>query len=119
MLNIDAKYPWLLELRMVQVEGNDMMNEYDFIHTRSKTLIVADLLTNIKKHTPGLNYLSVFLLTILRVYCQCKPGKNFLLYTDREKIKESCFNILDSIIERVMISHGELIEDIDVKDHIH
>jgi len=120
----DIKFDWILgnradprwsnTLEQVLVQGTKFMWEVAFFHKPSKTLILVDLLENIGddyKHPTGL-YLRIWWKTIFRMWNNPKAAPEYQMgWGDKSVVRSSLQKIIAWNPERVILAHGELIED--------
>ncbi len=100
---------WATELDQAEVRGNVFFSEIVFLHRASRTLIVADLVENLDRETA-----STFGRTLARLFgVGSKPvaSPEHRLYTnDAPAAAESLERIRSWDFERIVLSHGGLIE---------
>jgi len=101
--------PWLDTLDQMGVDGLEAISEVVFFHRPSRTLVTTDLLFN--EHDPD-GWLT-------RAYLWWnglldKPGISeliFLAADDTEALHDSYERLLDWDFQRIVLSHGRVIED--------
>jgi hypothetical protein len=100
---------WAGELDQAEVRGNVFFSEIVFLHRASRTLIVADLVENLDRETA-----SIFGRTLARLFgVGSKPvaSPEHRLYTsDPTAAAESLERIISWDFDRIVLSHGALIE---------
>jgi hypothetical protein len=100
---------WATELDQAEVGGNVFFSEIVFLHRASRTLIVADLVENFDRETA-----SVFGRTLARLFgvgSEPVASPEHRLYTsDAAAAAESLERIRSWDFERIVLSHGGLIE---------
>ena len=120
----DIPFDWILGntpdhrwgdvLEQVVVQGTKYIWEVAFFHKPSKTLILVDLLENIGddfKHPTGLN-LRFWWKCIFRMWNKPKAAPEYQVGWGRKDIVKKGLNkILSWNAERVILAHGELIEN--------
>jgi len=120
----DLKFDWILgnrpdqrwqqDIDQIFIRGTKIMTEVVFLHRESNTLIVVDLLENIGddyRHHAGL-WLRFWWKVIFRMWNNPKAAPEYQLGWGNKKIvRESLQQIIDWKAERVILSHGELIEE--------
>ncbi len=125
---LDIKFEWILGnrpdhrwgsiLEQVVVQGPKYIWEVAFFHKPSKTLILVDLLENIGddfKHPTGLN-LQFWWKIVFRMWNNPKAAPEYQVGWGKKAIvKNGLKKIIDWGAERVILSHGELI-DYNVKN---
>jgi hypothetical protein len=119
----DIKFDWLLgnkpdhrwnnELDQVLVTGTRFMWEVVFFHKSSKTLIIVDLLENIGddyQHPTGL-LLRFWWKVVYKMWNNPKAAPEYQMGWGNKNIVKIALNkILDWNAERVILSHGEIVE---------
>lgn len=109
---------WSNELDQVYVHGSKYIWEVVFFHKPSKTLILVDLLENIGdnyQHHAGL-LLRFWWKVVLRMWNNPKAAPEYQMgWGNKEMVKQGLETILTWDAERVILQHGECIED-DVND---
>jgi hypothetical protein len=100
---------WAAELDQAAVRGNVFFAEIVFLHRASRTLIVTDLVENLDSETA-----SVFGRTLARLFgvgSEPVASPEHRLYTtDAAAAAESLERIRSWDFERIVLSHGALIE---------
>jgi len=96
------------EISGVPINGMPMLQEYAFIHHRSKTLILTDLAFNFK------NVSSSWTKIFLQLYgAYNKFGPTITIRTlirDKKAFRNSLDKILEFDFDRIIVSHGEIVE---------
>jgi hypothetical protein len=99
---------WADVLDQHLLRGMPRVNEVAFLHRASRTLILTDLVFNLRGEMPLLSRV------LLRVNdCYCKLGPSRLLRSvikDRAALRPSLDAILAWDFDRVVLSHGEIVE---------
>ncbi len=91
--------------------GNPVMREVDFFHRASQTLIAVDLIENFRSETPGTNVMLRGLMRALGMWGRPAPAPELRWLTrDRQKNRVALERLLTWPFERVIIAHGELLE---------
>ncbi len=99
---------WSADLDQALTAGNVFFSEVVFLHRRSKTLIVADLVETIAADT-------VFPFNrvwarAFGVYGRPRPSPEFRAYTDDVDAARRAFErILEWDFERIVLAHGDLV----------
>ena len=120
----DIKFDWILgnkpdhrwedAIEQVLVQGTKFISEVAFFHKSSKTLILVDLLENIGddyRHEAGL-LLRFWWKAIFRMWNNPKPAPEYQMgWGDKNIVKIALNKILSWDARRVIISHGENIEE--------
>lgn len=99
---------WQADLTAIAINGS-LLNETVFYHSASQTLISSDLLENFHHcdHAPTRWWLKIG-------DCYGKANWHRLLritYTQRKAARQSIDSLLALPLKRIIIAHGELIED--------
>lgn len=100
---------WLYSdfVQVLEIQGIPNLNEAAFFHKESKTLIVADLLFNLQNPKGFFSYL---LLSLLGTYKKFNVSRFLTLSVkDKDTFKYSLDQILKWDIERIAMSHGDLV----------
>ena len=99
---------WAGELDQLHVRGT-RMNEVVFLHRSSRTLLLTDLAFNIRSRARLLDRL---FLGINRVYGRFGPSRimQHVMIQDRHAFKQSFEQIMAWDFDRVLVSHGEVLE---------
>jgi hypothetical protein len=108
-LSEETDYPWSNEIKQHHVMGIPRLEEVVFYHPFSKTLILTDLAFYITPDKPLFTRLFFRLNSAYDKFGPSRIFKNFIL-KDKSKFKKSVDNILEWDFERIIISHGKLIE---------
>ena len=120
----EIKFDWILGNKpdhrwgdtfdQVLVQGTKIIWEVAFYHKPSRTLILVDLLENIGddyKHEAGL-LLQFWWKAVLRMWNNPKPAPEYQMgWGNKEIVKIALEKILSWDAKRVIISHGENIEE--------
>lgn len=96
-------------LRFALVEGSPKMNEHILLHEESRSLMVGDLLFNI--HQTNSLGMKLFLIFLSRAWK--KPAQSSFwkaLTKDRAACARSIDDMLTWDFERVVVTHGDVIE---------
>ncbi|HEX9830231.1 MAG TPA: DUF4336 domain-containing protein [Thermodesulfobacteriota bacterium] len=102
-------YPWNEDIKQHAVKGIPRLGEFVFLHSSSKTLILTDLAFYITSEKP---LLTRFFFRLNGTYNKFGPSrifKNFIL-KDKFQFKKSVDYILEWDFERIIISHGKIVE---------
>jgi hypothetical protein len=104
------------ELDQVLVRGGRVMSEVAMLHRPSRTLLLVDVLENFTDATPGVNWLVRTVFKALGMWDVPTPAPEYrFAWKDRAAARESLERILAWDFERIVISHGDLV-DRDAKD---
>lgn len=103
-----APEEWREELDQVFFRGRPYENEVAFFHRASRTLLLCDLAFNFG---PSAATPTRWLMKLIRSYGQLGPSKlDPLLIRDRKVARESLEKILAWDFDRVIVSHGDVLE---------
>ena len=119
ILSDHAPEPWQAEMEQILVRGNRFIWELAFFHRASKTLILTDLVENIGDETEGTNWvLKFWWKAVMHMWDTPKPAPEYQLgWKDKAAAKRSLERILAWDFERVIIAHGENLEQ-DAKEAV-
>lgn len=104
---------WENDFDQVLVRGNKIIWEVAFYHKSTRTLILVDLIENITDETEGVSWtLKLWWKLVFRMWNNPKPAPEYQLgWKDKKAASKSLKRILDWDFERIIISHGDLIEE--------
>ena len=105
---------WQGEIDQVLVRGCRWMCEVAFFHRPSRVLILTDLVENVGDETPGADSLMLkfWWKGVFRMWNRARPAPEYQLgWSDKQAARESLERILAWDIERVVIAHGDCIEE--------
>lgn len=103
----ENSWPYQDELKAIFIEGAPKINEVVFYHRDSKTLIVTDLLFNLKNMKSLPEKLVYGLMGTFNVPAVSRLVK--LLTKDRKALKKSLKQVLELDFDRLVMAHGEII----------
>jgi hypothetical protein len=119
----DLHFDWLLgnrspaswegEIDQVLLRGTRFIWEVAFFHRASRTLVLTDLIENIGDATPGADdvLLKLWWKAVFRMWNRPKPAPEYQLgWSDKAAARECLERILAWNFERVVIAHGDCIE---------
>ena len=101
------KQLWTPHIQQIQIQGMPNVNEVVFLHPKSKTLIVTDLLFNCYP-TKLWSKLFFKLNGAYNKCCSTRIFKSFI--SDKNKFKDSINQILTWDFDRIILTHGNIIE---------
>ena len=112
LLGDEPEAEWADDLDQVLVQGSRWMREVAFFHRASKTLILVDLVENFTDATPDASWtLKLWWKLVFRMWNRPKPAPEYQLgWSDKQAAGQSLRRILAWDFERVILSHGDLIE---------
>lgn len=104
---------WADTLDQVLVRGNKYIWEVAFFHKPSHTLLLTDLIENITDQTPNTNWLlKLWWKAVFHMWNNPKPAPEYQLgWKDKAAARDSLQRILAWDFERIILSHGDLIEN--------
>jgi len=114
----DAPDPgWAADLDQVLLHGARFMREVAFFHRSSRTLILVDLIENYGDNSGQVDWLLRFWWKfVFRMWNRPKPAPEYQLgWKDKAAARKSLERILEWDFERIVIAHGDLIEE-DARD---
>ena len=104
-----SNYPWSQEVDTFTIPGMPKLSETLFLHRTTGTLICCDLLLNFKRND---NWLTRLYLKLNCLYG--KPGASKLAMNiaiqSRDAVREGIQNVLEWDFDRIIVSHGNIIE---------
>ncbi len=104
----DAPDSWLMDLECILFEGLPLANEVVFFHKKTRTLMLCDLAFNIGPEAPWLTRLT---FRLWGHYNDFGPTRfERLMIRDRDAAKRSLERILNLDFERVIVTHGVILE---------
>jgi len=100
---------WADQFDQFPVEGAPKLGEVVFYHKPSRSLIVTDLLFNIRKPK---GWQATLMMTLAGVRGRFAQSRLVRLATkDRKRAGDVCRNILACDFERVIMTHGEVVTE--------
>ncbi len=102
---------WADTIDQVLVRGNKYIWEVAFFHKPSRTLVLTDLIENITDDTPDTNWvLKLWWKAVFHMWNNPKPAPEYQMgWKDKVAARKSLRRILDWDFERIVIAHGDLI----------
>lgn len=112
-LSDHAPEAWQSEVDQALVRGNRLIWEVAFFDKPSKTLILTDLVENIGNETEGTNWVIRFWWkVVMNMWDKAKPAPEYQMgWKDKAAAKRSLRRILAWDFQRVIIAHGENLEN--------
>jgi hypothetical protein len=103
---------WAEEIDQVLVRGNRLIWEVVFFDKPSKTLIVTDLVENIRQKSGQVDWMLKFWWkAVFHMWDNPKPAPEYQMgWKHKRAAKHSLERILEWDFDRVVLSHGENIE---------
>lgn len=108
-VSLNSAPPFTAQLRPLEVQGLGNLGEFVFHHPASSSLIVTDLVFHML-HSP-----SAFTRLFMRLngaYGRFGPTRIFrhLVMKERHRLRQSIQELLDLQFQRVVMAHGEVLE---------
>lgn len=95
-------------LDVTLIEGTPGMNEHVFLHTKSRSLIVTDLVFNVHRTD---SFMMQFFLRIVGAWKRTAQSRMWrFLVKDRAAAAESARRALEWSFDRVVVAHGDVVE---------
>jgi hypothetical protein len=112
VLGDPAPEDWAGEIDQVLVRGARIMREVAMFHRPTRTLILVDLIENFTDLTPHIGgALKFWYKWVFRIWNNPGPAPEYRLgWSDRRAAAQSLRCILTWNFERIVLSHGDLIE---------
>ncbi len=103
---------WKEDFEQVLVRGNRVIWEVAFYHKPTRTLILVDLIENFTDRTEDVSWtLKLWWKGVFRMWDNPKPAPEYQMgWKDKKAASKSLKRILSWDFERIIISHGDLIE---------
>lgn len=100
------------DFEQVLIRGNRLIWEVAFFHKSSKTLILVDLIENFTDKTANVNWLlKLWWKLVFRMWENPKPAPEYRMgWKDKAAASKALSKILDWDFDRIIVSHGDLIE---------
>ena len=94
-------------LEAIPIDGMPRINEFDFFHPASRTLIVADLIFNL---APGRGFQKI-LQKVNGIHERTAPSRFFRQFISYDEgFQRAIAEILDKDFDRIIVGHGSKIE---------
>ncbi|HEY2345129.1 MAG TPA: DUF4336 domain-containing protein [Xanthomonadaceae bacterium] len=112
VLGDEAPADWAGQIDQVLVQGTRFMREVAMFHRASRTLILVDLIENFTDATPHTGgALKFWFKYVLRMWNNPRPAPEYRMgWSDRKAAAASLRRILAWDFDRIVLSHGDLIE---------
>lgn len=103
---------WAGEFDQTLVRGTRIMTEVALYHRPSRTLLLVDLIENIGDATDGAGLgIKIWWKAVFRMWNKARPAPEYQLgWFDRTAARRSLERILAWDFDRIVLSHGDLIE---------
>jgi len=95
-------------VEIIRIEGADKVNEYAFFHKATSSLILTDMAFNIPSSVPLWSKVFFSLNGSLGKFGPSRLMKSMI--TDQQALQGSIDQILLRDIERIIVSHGDIVE---------
>ncbi|HEV7123658.1 MAG TPA: DUF4336 domain-containing protein [Rhodanobacter sp.] len=107
-----APADWVGEIDQALVQGTRIMREVAMFHRVSRTLILVDLIENFTDATPHTGgALKFWFKYVFRMWNNPRPAPEYRMgWSDRRAAATSLRRILAWDFQRIVLSHGDLIE---------
>ncbi len=107
-----APVDWAGEMDQTLVRGTRIMREVAMFHRASRTLILVDLIENFTDATPHTGgALKLWFKYVFRMWNNPRPAPEYRMgWSDRKAAAKSLRRILAWDFQRIVLSHGDLIE---------
>ena len=107
-----APADWMGEIDQVLVHGTRIMREVAMLHRASRTLILVDLIENFTDATPNTGgALRFWFKYVFRMWDNPSPAPEYRMgWSNHEAVATSLRRILAWDFERIVLSHGDLID---------
>jgi hypothetical protein len=104
---------WKNDFDQILVRGNRFIWEVAFYHKITRTLILVDLIEYITDKTEDVGgWLKLWWQLIFRMWNKPKPAPEYQMgWKDKKAASKSLKKILDWDFERIILAHGDLIEE--------
>jgi hypothetical protein len=100
---------WEADLDVVWLQGAPKVNEFEFFHRPSRTLVVTDLLFH---NTAPKNARTAFVLWLVGALRRLAPSRSWRLFAqDKALLAASLQRVLAWPIERLIVGHGDIVEE--------
>ncbi len=113
-LSASAPPPWSDEIETLAIEGMPKVQEWVFFHRASQSLIVTDLVFNLKETRGWMTPIFLTLFGTRGRFAQSRLFKSFIRHP--EAYDASLSKLLQWPFQRVIMAHGEVVEGGDMRD---
>jgi hypothetical protein len=111
VLGDTAPAAWAGQIDQVLVQGTRIMREVAMFHRASRTLVLVDLIENFSDATPHTGMLKFWFKYVLAMWDHPRPAPEYRIgWSDRKAAAQSLCRIMAWDFQRIVLSHGELIE---------
>jgi hypothetical protein len=110
VLGDEPEPAWARDLDQAVTQGNSFFSEVVFLHRKSGTLIVADLVENLVPES--LSSVGWMLARLMRIHGRPMASPEFRAYTNDPEAARRVFTRIQSWeFDRIVLAHGELIRE--------
>ena len=104
---------WEADFDQVLVRGNRFIWEVAFFHKATRTLLLVDLIENFTDRSEDVSLtLELWWKAVFRMWGTPKPAPEYQLgWKDKTAARQSLERILEWDFERIIVAHGDLIEE--------
>ncbi|HEY2733615.1 MAG TPA: DUF4336 domain-containing protein [Polyangiales bacterium] len=111
VLSDEAPLDWHAEIAQAVVHGSRWMREVIFFERASHTLIATDIIENYGDHSANAPWMLRFWWRLLGTWNRPSPAPEYRFgWCDKRAARASLERVLGWDFERIVLSHGELIE---------
>lgn len=96
------------EIRIERIEGAPAMQEHVFLHERSRSLVVTDLMFNVHRCDSFVMRLALRCMGAWKKTAQSRAWR--FLVKDRAAAARSASSILSWDFERIVVAHGDVVD---------
>jgi hypothetical protein len=108
VLDPNVREPWENELPKLLVRGMPKINEFVFLHSATRTLIVTDMVFNFD--IAQQNQIGKLFLKLNGIYGRVGCSRLFRLFIkDRDAFRQSIAEILALDFDRLVLAHGTIV----------
>lgn len=108
-LSDEAPDSWRGQIEHVALGGCPTLNELVFFHPKSKTLIVSDLVFNLRRFRGVMTGLVLRIIGAHRRLAMSRSWR-WIFVKDREAFSNSLKRILEWPFDRVIMAHGDVVD---------
>lgn len=109
-LNGNVPQAWEKDLELQWIQGAPRMDEVVFFHKPSQTLIVTDLVFHINRYKTKRTAIMLRMAGVHKRFAQSRLWR-FLLVKNRSKVAQSVASIFRWDFQRVVMAHGDILEE--------
>lgn len=111
ILGNDPQPEWVDDFDQVVIQGSSIIWEVPFFHKKTKTLILVDLIENIGKDTPDVDWkMKIWWKLVFHMWDHPKPAPEYQLgYHEKKAVKRTLEKVMSWDFDKIILAHGELI----------